>query len=63
MSDIRSQFRSPLMVGNDADGWLVCEAAFGPLSKPKPDAVISAQSAAAGENEASGFCVSRQVAL
>jgi len=42
------------MVGDDAHAWLIAEAPLGPLGKPKPDAVISAQRVAAGEYEASG---------
>jgi hypothetical protein len=56
--DVFSEFRSPLMVGDDAQTWLVRESLLGPLGKPKPDAVISAQRVAASENEASGWGVS-----
>jgi hypothetical protein len=54
-SDIFRQFRSPLMVGDNAHAGFPGEAFLSPLGKPKPDTVISAQCIAAGENEASGF--------
>jgi hypothetical protein len=46
--DVFSQFRSPLMVGEDAYAGLLGEALLGPVGKPKPDAVISAQCVATG---------------
>ena len=52
--DVFGQLGSPLMVGEDAHAGLVSKAPFGPLGKPKPDAVIGAQRVAAGEDEASG---------
>ena len=58
VGNVFGQFRSPLMVGDDAQTWLVRESLLGPLGKPKPDAVISAQRVAASENEASGWGVS-----
>jgi len=36
------EFRSPLMVGDDAHASLLAEALFRPVSKPKPDTIIPA---------------------
>jgi hypothetical protein len=44
-----------LLTGKDAHAGLSLEALLSPLSEPRPDAIISAQRVAAGENEASGF--------
>ena len=52
--NVFSQFRSPLMVSDDAHAGLCGEALLSPFGKPKSDAVISAQRVAAGKNEASG---------
>jgi len=61
--DVFSQLRGPLMVGNDAQAWLITEALLGPPGKPKPDTVISAQRVAAGENEAAGWSLAHGFTL
>ncbi len=60
MGYVFGEFWGPLMVGDDADAGLICEALLGPFGKPKPDAVIPAQRVAAGEDEASSLRYSQE---
>ena len=60
MGQVFGQLGGPLLAGEDADGGVLTEPLFGPISKPGADAVIAAQGVAARENQAAGRGLSHE---